>query len=435
MNIQRVSNNGSFPSSNTHKLGLGTIQLNGKTYKVTAVYSGSSVLSDASKANINRLANNLMKEVQNSHADFSQHKVIKVDSTGIYSKDTKIQSHNAKTTKIWDHLRSELLSPKQITSTNITDQIKVPAPSKRKSSSSHVNLLSPSKKKSRLKLFNKSDSPSAVPEAKKVGKLGRKWRYHSDHLPVGAMVDGFQVASWNVLNTAYIDNLKKERGGGYNAGLNGSKITTSKYRDVTVGNDIVNMAKTHPIIALQEMNPKVIRNLQKRLPHMQFIMGTNSGDREVLLVDKRKFDVADFSVQDQKSFQNQPHTFVQAKVRNKTTGKYYRFVTTRLQGFQQHNVNSRHELKSYLEKKCGKETPLIVLGDMNCGPEDMPMPAGFDPYNKYNNHVSTGLGDEIYSRVFDHIWINKRGSQDTKAAASPASAFGPLVEESANILN
>jgi hypothetical protein len=53
-----------------------------------------------------------------------------------------------------------------------------------------------------------------------VGELHEKWRFPSDHLPVGIEVNGVRILSWNVLNNAYIEWVTEKD----SQGLNGSLI-------------------------------------------------------------------------------------------------------------------------------------------------------------------------------------------------------------------
>lgn len=38
-----------------------------------------------------------------------------------------------------------------------------------------------------------------------VGKVHEKWQFPSDHLPIGATIGDFNIATWNVLNNVYLN--------------------------------------------------------------------------------------------------------------------------------------------------------------------------------------------------------------------------------------
>jgi hypothetical protein len=115
----------------------------------------------------------------------------------------------------------------------------------------------------------------AIDEAIKsiyVGELHEKWRFPSDHLPVGIEVDGIKIISWNVLNNAYMDWVTTKD----SQGLNGSLISELQQpvagfdglmqRDLVVIDMILSMMNSGQIIALQECGAPFLAALEARLP-------------------------------------------------------------------------------------------------------------------------------------------------------------------------
>jgi len=103
-----------------------------------------------------------------------------------------------------------------------------------------------------------------------VGKLGEKWRFPSDHLPVGIEVNGVRIISWNVLNNSYMEWVTEKD----SQGLNGSLIselnqpigsTGLTMRDVLVADMVKTMMSRGDVIALQECGAPFLECLQQRL--------------------------------------------------------------------------------------------------------------------------------------------------------------------------
>lgn len=129
-----------------------------------------------------------------------------------------------------------------------------------------------------------------------VGKLGKEWRFPSDHLPVGAEVNGVRIISWNVLNNAFMDWVAEKD----SQGLNGSLITELHrpvaengltMRDVLVAEMIRTMTSQGQVVALQECSAPFLKHLKNQLPTDWRMVKSFEGDRkdqDVILYDKSR---------------------------------------------------------------------------------------------------------------------------------------------------
>ncbi len=63
-----------------------------------------------------------------------------------------------------------------------------------------------------VKSFMQDDLGCAITNDGKpyyVGELGELWLFPSDHLPIGASLDNFHIAFWNILNKNYLFHIEK----------------------------------------------------------------------------------------------------------------------------------------------------------------------------------------------------------------------------------
>ena len=130
-----------------------------------------------------------------------------------------------------------------------------------------------------------------------VGALREKWRFPSDHLPVGVEVNGVRVISWNVLNNIYMIWVTETD----SQGLKGSLITELHdqpvaegltQRDLIVADRIQDMFSQGEILALQECGAPFIELLRQRLPsdwEMVTSFATPQKDQDVVLFNKAHF--------------------------------------------------------------------------------------------------------------------------------------------------
>lgn len=208
-----------------------------------------------------------------------------------------------------------------------------------------------------------------------VGMLRKKWQYPSDHLPVGADVNGTKIVSWNVLNGEpevmkwVIEHdtqaLKGSMLSALNQPVGNSKVTQ---RELEVIRRVGDMTSRHHAVALQECSYDFLNNLQKTL----------SADWQLVrCTDKPMLD-QNAVVFDAKALTYKPEgsevTFSAFPLSNKTKplqnllfekndGTPLRLINTHIPGDPK--SPGRHEMAQYLYQNLKDGQPTALVGDHN----------------------------------------------------------------------
>jgi len=214
-----------------------------------------------------------------------------------------------------------------------------------------------------------------TPMGKHVGELQEKWQFPSDHLPIGMTVDGVHLASWNVLNSAYM-NWVLENSQGLSRSLivkehiylEGSKLTI---RDLDVI-EVVKSILSHPshprsVLSLQECSEGLIAELQKQLPEEYGIILSSDlpmKDQNIVIYDKRilnyhaeKSSIAKiFSEDEKKSVMNLYFSRVD-------TGQALRVINGHLPGAPGNPAPD--EFARFVSSFASSNELIIAMGDMN----------------------------------------------------------------------
>lgn len=256
-----------------------------------------------------------------------------------------------------------------------------------------------------------------------VGELQERWEFPSDHLPVGAAVDGIEIASWNVLNTVYMDWVYKNT-----QGLSRSQITQQNFkvgetsltlREVNVAKDLVSMInhRSNPksIIALQECGAEFLTHLASALPSNWKIVYSSekAEDQNVILYNS---DVVTYMPDESSiptdAFPCQPgRSLMDVAFKNNLTNKKYQVINAHVPGDP--NLPGRYEFVNYVVTHSKKDTVNIALGDINF--DQYEMQEAFDRVNKQHtfiNHVhyDTNVGLDLHTKQIDHIFVQNAES-------------------------
>lgn len=126
-----------------------------------------------------------------------------------------------------------------------------------------------------------------------VGQLHEKWRFPSDHLPVGIEVNGVRIINWNVLNNAYMEWVDNDSQGLNNSLISDLNVPVNEdgltKRDVLVADMVQDMMSKGHIVSLQECSEPFLQHLQGRLtPDWEMIKSfpTAQEDQDVVLYNK-----------------------------------------------------------------------------------------------------------------------------------------------------
>ncbi|MBM3201717.1 MAG: hypothetical protein FJZ56_04840 [Chlamydiae bacterium] len=262
-----------------------------------------------------------------------------------------------------------------------------------------------------------------------VGKLGDKWTFPSDHLPVGANCRTFNVATWNVLNPAYLFWILRDK-----QGLANSSVLKAKNRTELIVEKIFQtlLHDTAPkqLLALQECSVELIEIVKKKLPSYYEILHKETFCIQsclALIYDKRFFSLKTLSFQ-YPFFLDTHHEIIDAIFNHHD--EEFRVINTHIPADPR--LPSRYELAKYIENHPSHQ--MLVLGDMNFNQWEMeecflkssleltcchtgyPTNIGYDLYAKQIDFIFTspnlmpqGLkADEVLNDLETHIDIMKK---------------------------
>jgi len=197
---------------------------------------------------------------------------------------------------------------------------------------------------------------------------GAAWGFPSDHLPVGVRVGDWAVASWNMLNNAYMRYIFKNE-----QHLVGSAITNLNVsstiggltrRDVACIEIVEQLVATHTVVCLQEVSAPVARYFRGWRQRTTVALASSAPDDAVdrvailynterlqLLVPAR---VTPYASKDNRAI-------LDATFASSSAPPVLRVVATHVplgKGLQ--------ELTQYLETaNVAADVPVVVCGDMN----------------------------------------------------------------------
>lgn len=259
-----------------------------------------------------------------------------------------------------------------------------------------------------------------------VGELQEKWRFPSDHLPIGMTFENLNIASWNVLDAQYMNWVTEN-----SQGLSRSMIIEEHYysndsdrkakltvRDRHVAKMIVDMYKNYQpfsIIALQECSQPLLeelRSMQKDkrfhddMRPLNFEIISNKG--ETILLDRSRFDL--IKVKEVTGiFSAEPHRTVQEiLVRRLDNGELLRLINVHLPGDPSKPGPS--DFAAYLKRTFDPTLPAVVMGDMNFNELEMAdaMAGAFrnqSPFSIYSPYCTNISPYTFKSKAIDHFFV------------------------------
>lgn len=272
-----------------------------------------------------------------------------------------------------------------------------------------------------------------------VGKLNEKWRFSSDHLPVGTRIavdakSGFNIVSWNVLNTEYMHWIEQGSIGLENSILMQEHYVKAKpgltLRDLSVISHIKNMINDEKdpksVLLLQEcgwdFTIELMAQLQHECPFIQVVKHTHrqyTKDQNLILYDTRQFN---FVVQETTyhefldSAEGQCRPFMNLLLQNKENKRFYRFYNVHLPGNPE--KDAPRDLAIALKKRQDDKEVSIVAGDMNFDRETVrnSFNAVFGKDKSFEYHLKssdyctnispiTWQENPLHSKCIDHIYV------------------------------
>ena len=273
-------------------------------------------------------------------------------------------------------------------------------------------------------------STTQTPMGGYVSELQELWQFPSDHLPIGMTLNGTHIASWNVLNSAYMSWVLEKNSQGLSRSLlaqehipvNDSGLTL---RDVHVIECIKSMLEhpTNPrsILALQECGPAFIEELQRQLSEdygIVFSCDPSLPDQNIVIYDKRVF-AYDPSKSEIKTdvFANSPGRSVMSLCFNRGgdvfiqqagASKNVRIINAHLPG--EPGSKAPEEFAAYVASVTSPDEITIAMGDMNFN--EIEMGAAFAQNTPNGYHLDTlspyctNVGPYTFnSKAIDHFFV------------------------------
>lgn len=278
-----------------------------------------------------------------------------------------------------------------------------------------------------------------------VGELGKAWQFPSDHLPIGATLDNFHIAFWNILNKNYLFHIEENTQGlKYSSILIDNvpfnKNATLTVREMIVGQQILEMINhpTHPrsLIALQETHGDVSAFLKAHLPPTWTILTppNQPKSQDIFLYDTEIFEFIDLdAVIYTPEF---PKTIFTLTLREKDSKKLFRFIQSHIPGGPTNSADACAKFSKEALRQYDPNLTIVLMGDMNQSPriiqealdEAAKELGSSQPYShlpvKYPTHINTHLQASWIDNFFVFIPENQ-GS--TQASHEPEELFNALV--------
>jgi endonuclease/exonuclease/phosphatase family metal-dependent hydrolase len=259
-----------------------------------------------------------------------------------------------------------------------------------------------------------------------VGELHEKWRFPSDHLPVGVEVNGVKIISWNVLNNAYMEWVTDKD----SQGLNGSLISELDVpvnaagltqRDVLVADMVQNMMSKGQVVALQECSVPFLAHLKERLPEewdMVKSFNFNRQDQDVVLYDKSQLTYRpELSETTQSAYPSVPKRPLQNAYFSQNGGPDLRIINAHIPGDPA--LPGREEFASYVREQHRNDFITVALGDNNFERDEMIdayRKAGFTDFSIHSPWKTNIDPVTKESKGIDHLFVaGAENSRDLKA--------------------
>lgn len=248
-----------------------------------------------------------------------------------------------------------------------------------------------------------------------VGELHEKWRFPSDHLPVGIEVNGVRIISWNVLNNAYMEWVTDKD----SQGLNGSLISELNQpvgsdgltmRDALVADMVQAMMSQGQVVALQECSQPFIALLEQRLhSDWQMVKSFDSAreDQDIVLYDSRQLmyrsSDSETTTSAYPSFRGRP---LQNAFFESGSGEQLRIINAHIPGDP--SKPGREEFARYVQSYHREGTVTVALGDNNFERDEMIAAYRSAGFSEFSLHSPWKTNIDPYtkeSKGIDHFFV------------------------------
>ena len=276
-----------------------------------------------------------------------------------------------------------------------------------------------------------------------VGELHEKWRFPSDHLPVGIEVNGVRIISWNVLNNAYMEWVTDKD----SQGLNGSMISALNVvvnqngftmRDVIVADMVQNMMTQGQVVALQECSEPFLHHLHERLPsNWEIVKSFNNQrlDQDVILYNKAQLTYqSNLSETTRSAYPSVPNRPLQNAYFSHNEGRDLRIINAHIPGDP--NKPGREEFAQYVQRQHKEGSITVALGDNNFERDEMIetyRKAGFSDFSLHSPWKTNIDPETKQSKGIDHLFI--LGDDHSRDLKPDEVLVGGNLQETIDLLN
>ena len=253
--------------------------------------------------------------------------------------------------------------------------------------------------------------PRFAPQGTYVGELQEKWAFPSDHLPIGAVLDGIKVISWNVLNPLFIGWVIDKN----SQGLSRSQIaqehipmpnSSITIRENHIIEELLSMIKKgQSVLSLQECGTPFLNELEARLPSGFCLLREQKG-----IVNNQNaviYNNQELTVLEQRApvgvFSQTSHSFQDILFKRKGDLGLVRIVNAHLPGDP--IGPARFEFASYLKQSHQADIPTVALGDMNFNELEMQEAFQASPFAIYTPYCTNVAPNILVSKAIDHFIV------------------------------
>lgn len=260
-----------------------------------------------------------------------------------------------------------------------------------------------------------ASTPVLNPMGTYVGELQERWQFPSDHLPIGMTYNGINFASWNVLDTAYIDWVIEKNSQGLSRSLIADENVLIEGSSLTIRDrhvvDLILQMLNHPtlpkhFLSLQECGKPFLDDLQSRLPK-NFKLIANDGN--AVIIDQNQFEIVQ-SKSIAGIFAYTPERTVQdITLQKKDSKETIRVVNTHIPGDPL--KPARFEFANYLAKTFDPQVTTMAMGDMNFNELEMSdavskaFPQSIPPFAVYSPYCTNISPYSFVSKAIDHFLV------------------------------
>ncbi len=270
-----------------------------------------------------------------------------------------------------------------------------------------------------------------------VGELQESWNFPSDHLPIAMQFGDLHIASWNVLDSKYMDWVIEKNHQGLARSVICDEHIYIENSDLTVRDKhtarlVVEMALNtksgEDIIALQECNSAFITELKSQLPDHYRIIQSHG---EALVLNMNVFDVVFAKTVEGIFSENRKKSVQSATLQNRNSGEILHIINAHLPGDPL--KPARFEFAEYLVKLqlLHSQEVIIAMGDMNFNELEMKdsfIKANSESWQQFSPYCTNISPYTFISKDIDHFFVFDKANRMIHLQTNPKQIMSELQD-------